>query len=194
MTDLRPNPDPSASADAAKRPQLHIDSDWKAQAQAEKERLARLEAEKSRERETRGGPEEMPPPDFKSLVGMLASQALMGLGAYADEKGRVVVDLVGSRFAIDLLGMLEEKTKGNLNAEESKDLTSVLGELRPRFVQIATLVAQQGRAMNVGHAGQVGPADAGVAGRIDPLGGIPGGFGGASGGPSGGRTPIIETP
>jgi len=58
-----------------------------------------------------------------------------------DEQGRVMVDLMGSRFAIDLLGVIQEKTKGNLTPEEEKDLTEVLAELRTRFVQIAQAVA-----------------------------------------------------
>jgi hypothetical protein len=129
-------------------PKLHVDSDWKAQAHAEKERLARLEAEREQERAAKGeaGPEGFPPADFKSLVGVLASQALSGLGMYADDKGRAIVDLEGSRFAIDLLGVLEERTKGNLSDEEAKDLTAVLGELRSRFVQLASMVAQQMKA------------------------------------------------
>ena len=118
-------------------PKLHVDSDWKAQAQAEKERLSKQEAEKG----PRGGREEMPPADFRSLVGILASQAIGGLGGYQDEQGRVMVDLMGSRFAIDLIGVLEEKTKGNLTDEEAKDLKDVLAELRSRFVQIAQAVA-----------------------------------------------------
>lgn len=118
-------------------PKLHVDSDWKAQAQAEKERLSKQEAEKG----PRPGRDEMPPADFRSLMGLLASQAIGGLGGYQDEQGRAMVDLMGSRFAIDLLGVLEEKTKGNLTEEEAKDLKEVLAELRSRFVQIAQLVA-----------------------------------------------------
>jgi hypothetical protein len=121
----------------AETPKLHVDSDWKAQAQAEKERLSKQEAEKG----PRGGRDEMPPADFRSLVGLLASQAIGGLGGYQDEQGRVMVDLMGSRFAIDLIGVLEEKTKGNLTDDEAKDLKEVLAELRSRFVQIAQAVA-----------------------------------------------------
>ena len=51
-------------------PSLHVDSDWKAQAQAERERLAQQEAERAA-REPQGNPEELPPADFRSLVGML---------------------------------------------------------------------------------------------------------------------------
>ena len=88
-------------------PRLHIDSDWKAQAQAEKERLAEREAARgASERGREAGGEaggELPPADFRTLVATLASQAMMGLGAYGDpQTGRVVIDVVGAQFAIDV--------------------------------------------------------------------------------------------
>jgi Domain of unknown function (DUF1844) len=180
---------PDSSDPTSPAPKLHIDSDWKAQAQAEKERLAQRETERS---QARGGHraegaegaegEEFPPADFKALAGMLASQALMGLGAYGDEQGRMIVDLPGSRFAIDLLGVLEEKTKGNLTADEAKELTSMLAQLRSRFMQLATAVAQHMQARAAGaSAGPFGLATpGGISGRLDPSAGA-----GAS---SGGRT------
>jgi hypothetical protein len=179
--------DPSAAA-----PKLHIDSDWKAQAQAEKERLAQREAELESKRAA--NPEEFPPADFKGLVGVLVSQALMGLGAYGDEQGRVIIDLPGSRFAIDLLGVLEEKTKGNLSKEESEDLTNVLSQLRARFMQLATMVQQQMAARAAGGAGGASAGlGGGIAGRIDPFSGG-GGSGGSGGGGGGGKKPTIEIP
>jgi len=121
-------------------PKLHIDADWKEQAQAEKEKLSQKIDDSPRQ----PGPDEFPPADMRALVGSLASQALMGLGAYADpQTGRAMIDLMGSRFAIDLLGVLEEKTKGNLTPEEASELKEVLSELRQRFVQIATMIQQQ---------------------------------------------------
>ena len=121
-------------------PKLHIDSDWKAQAQAEKERLGGKEAERQQQSDDGG----LPPADFRGLLGLLASQALSGLGMYGDQKtGRVIVDLQTSRFAIDLLAILEEKTKGNLSDEEADELKQLLSELRSRFVQISQLVAKQ---------------------------------------------------
>ena len=124
-------------------PKLHIDSDWKAEAQAEKERLAAAVEEKVTEGAAPASGE-LPPADFKSLMGLLASQAIMGLGAYTDpQSGGVVIDLPGAKFAIDLLGVLEEKTKGNLSDEETDEVSKVLAELRSRFVQVAQLVAQQ---------------------------------------------------
>lgn len=149
-------------------PKLHIDSDWKAQAQAEKERLAERESSRST---PDGGSEagDFPPADFRALLASLASQAMMGLGAYGDpQSGRVVIDLAGAQFAIDLLGVIEEKTKGNLTADESKELSEILAQLRARFVQIAKLVeAQMRREMAAGTPGGAS-ADAGVIGSIGP--------------------------
>ena len=61
-------------------PKLQIDSGWKAEAEAEKKRLA--EQEKAKEASgDRTQPGQLPKADFKSLMGVLASQAIMGLGA-----------------------------------------------------------------------------------------------------------------
>lgn len=127
-------------------PKLHIDSDWKAEAQREKERLAQKEQQTRAAKPAAGatGEHELPEASFRSLVGMLASQAIMGLGAMADpQSNRVIIDLEGSRFAIDLLDVLEQKTKGNLTEDEQKELRQILAELRSRYVQIANLVAKQ---------------------------------------------------
>ncbi len=140
-------------------PKLQIDSDWKAEAQAEKQRLVEQEEAKddSGQRPQSG---QLPQADFKSLMGVLASQAIMGLGAVGDPKsGRVVIDLDGARFSIDLLGVLEETTKGNLSDEEAAELRQIIVELRARFVQIAQLVAQQeaARPSPIAGAGQTAP-------------------------------------
>lgn len=135
-------------------PKLHIDSDWKAEAQAEKERLAAEAAQQSEGKAGKPGPGELPPADFKALMGVLVSQAIMGLGAYTDpESGGVVVDLPASKFAIDLLAVLEEKTQGNLEESEASELSTVVTELRSRFVQIAQLVAQQQAGGGMGGPG-----------------------------------------
>ena len=128
-------------------PKIQIDTDWKAQAQAEKDRLAEQEKEKEALRDTAGDGQKLPDADFRTLVGTIASQAIMGLGAMADPKsGRVIIDLEGAKFSIDLLAVLDEKTKGNLSEEEATELAQVLVELRNRFVQVNQLVAQQAQA------------------------------------------------
>jgi hypothetical protein len=135
-------------------PQLHVDSDWKSQAREEKERLAKQESQRAASGEPRPG--ELPPADFKSLIGVIASQAIMGLGAMGDQKtGRVVVDLPGAKFSIDLLDVIEKKTQGNLTPDEAEELKLVLAELRARFVQINQLVARQ---MAAGAAAPAAPA------------------------------------
>ncbi len=163
-------------------PKLHIDSDWKAQAQAEKDRLAQKESARSAQAGSQHGaqgqPEEgeLPPADFRALVATLASQAMMGLGASADpQTGRAMIDIIGAQFAIDLLGVIETKTKGNLTAEEAAELTEILAQLRARFVQIAKLVAaQMQREMTMGGAGLTAAGLGGAAPAESPLS-----FGGA---------------
>ena len=122
---------------------LHVDSDWKAQAEAEREKLRKIDAERETAKEDDSA-DKLPPADFRSIVGLLATQALGGLGAYGDpDTRRVVVDLPAAQFAIDLLGVLAEKTKGNLAEEESKELIAILTELRSRFVHFAQMMAAQ---------------------------------------------------
>lgn len=149
--------DEAASAGA---PKLHVDSDWKAQAQAEKERLAAAENERETDRGDRG----MPEASFKTLMSLLASQAVMGLGAMTDpQSGGVVIDLEGAKLSIDLLDVLQEKTKGNLEEDESTELTQLLTELRARFVQITQLVAQQ-QARTAAAGGGAGPGGSPMGG------------------------------
>ena len=114
------------------KPQLHVDDDWKAQAQAEKAKHAQASPQEAPER----GP--LPPANFTLLVISLATQARMCLGDIEDpQSGQKQVDVELAKHNIDLLGMLEEKTKGNLSDQEKKLLDSVLYELRMRYVQLA---------------------------------------------------------
>lgn len=129
-------------------PKIVIDSDWKAQAQAERAKLAEQEkkAAASRPAPDAAGDqppmEGLPPADFQTLLGSMITQALMYMGAFPDpETGRAMVSLEHAKFHIDLLGVLEEKTKGNLTAEEASDLSRALTELRMRFVEISKAVA-----------------------------------------------------
>ncbi len=126
------------------KPEILVDSDWKNQAQAEKEKLAEAEQQAEAERTEGGGKGELPAADFRGLVGTMASQAIMYLGGMVDPKtGGAMVDLEISRLYIDLLGVVEEKTKGNLTKEEEDELKVVLHELRSRYVEIGQLLAAQ---------------------------------------------------
>ncbi len=116
-------------------PKIQIDSDWKAEAQQEKERLAQQEAEAPQT----GIPGK---PEFPHLVNMLAMQAAVSLGGMQTPDGHSVPpDPQMARFHIDLLGVLEEKTAGNLTDDEKKNLSAVLHELRAAYVQVQSAIA-----------------------------------------------------
>ncbi|MEO1009418.1 MAG: DUF1844 domain-containing protein [Planctomycetota bacterium] len=137
-------------SDQDQTPKLIIDSDWKSEAQAEKEKLS---AKAKEDAGKRGAPQDLPPADVIGIVQILASQALTYMGAFPDPKtGRAMVALDLARFHIDLLGVLEEKTKGNLTDEENTLVTQTVHELRFQFVEVSKAVeqaVQEGRAQHV---------------------------------------------
>ncbi len=115
------------------KPKIIVDEDWKSQAQAEKEAL---EKETSEKRETVGDESggKMPEPSISVLISTLAAQAMSCLGRIPDPEGKLIKRLDIAKHHIDMLGVLEEKTKGNLSAEEEAMLSGVLHELRMDFV------------------------------------------------------------
>ena len=86
----------------------------------------------------------LPQPSFAFLVLSLRAQCEMQLGLMHfggdDDKPEPNIDL--ARHTIDLMAVLQEKTKGNLTLEEQRMLENSLTELRFRFVQIADDVAK----------------------------------------------------
>ena len=83
----------------------------------------------------------MPPEvSFTALVISMASTAAVHFGDLGDPVTgeKQPPNMIAARHAIDLLSLLEEKTKGNLTEEEAQTLKQVLVELRMRFVQLAT--------------------------------------------------------
>ncbi|MFO7155462.1 MAG: DUF1844 domain-containing protein [Pseudomonadota bacterium] len=74
--------------------------------------------------------------DFLTFVFSLGSSALVHLGdAPNPETGKLEKNLVLARETIDVLSMLQEKTKGNLTPEEERFLGSLLYDLRLRYVE-----------------------------------------------------------
>lgn len=83
-----------------------------------------------------GSPEEMRSALFAHMVMQQSSMAMMLMGKTPHpETGQVVRDLEAAKFFIDLLEMLEFKTKGNLNQEEAALLKQGLMSLRMAFVE-----------------------------------------------------------
>ncbi len=77
-----------------------------------------------------------PPIDFISFVASMATNALAALGALPEGSGKGLPQKNPelAREYIDILGMLQQKTKGNLSSEEDRALTQILSEVRVRFV------------------------------------------------------------
>ena len=95
----------------------------------------------ARERQEEGGEEAAGAPraakaDFLSLLSGLAAQTLMQLGELENPiAGERKMDLDAAKYSIDLLGVLKEKTKGNLTDEEARYIDSMLYDLRMRYVK-----------------------------------------------------------
>jgi hypothetical protein len=85
----------------------------------------------------------LPPATFAFLVLSLRAQCeiQLGLMRYAEQENSGP-DLELARHTIDLMGMLHEKTKGNLSLEEQRMLENSLTELRFRYVQVSDEVAK----------------------------------------------------
>ena len=101
----------------------------------EKEARVKAKFEEASRDEARG---EIPLPAvaFSTFIFSLSSSALVHLGEIAEPNTQAKrLDLPMAKQIIDTLGMLEEKTRGNLDTDEERLLKSVLYDLRLRFVQ-----------------------------------------------------------
>jgi Domain of unknown function (DUF1844) len=75
---------------------------------------------------------------FGTFLVSLSTQALMLLGDIPDPQGgRPQQDLVAAQQLIDIIGMLEQKTHGNLDREEAQLIDAILYELRMKYVERA---------------------------------------------------------
>ena len=130
--------------DKKEKPKIIVDDDWKAQAQAEKEKLneqIEKEAPKPQAGPARVGEaqqRELPPASFSVLVSSMVTQILFALGAIEEPQTKKrYIDLSLAKHHINMLSVLEEKTKGNLSPEEKKLLDRALYEVRMQYVQAA---------------------------------------------------------
>lgn len=78
----------------------------------------------------------LPTIDFATFILSLSHSALMHLGEAPDpETNKIQPNLALAKQNIDLLGLLEEKTKGNLSGDEERLLAQILFDLRMRYVE-----------------------------------------------------------
>ncbi len=140
MADEKQKPEgkPEPNSPPTGESRIHVDSDWKKQAQADKERLAREvegEGPAAPGAARAGRADRMPEAGFSTLVQTLATQAAFFMSSERDPRsGRSIQNLDLAKHHIDLLAVLEEKTKGNLSDEEKQLLDTMLYELRVAYV------------------------------------------------------------
>ena len=120
-----------------------VDEAWKEQARKEREQGGQQEAEaepKEPQAEAGASPDEaeapMPEPEISVIISSLATQALIGLGVMGHPiSKKKEVDTESAKFSIDLLQVLQDKTKGNLTDLEKRFLETLLHDLRMKFVE-----------------------------------------------------------
>lgn len=80
---------------------------------------------------------------FDRLVQSIYMTAAVQMGAGTEPNEQPRIDILGARQSIDMLGVLEEKTKGNLTEEEKRLLHTALFDLRMSFLDITNAIAKQ---------------------------------------------------
>ena len=107
---------------------------------------------------------------FLNFLAGLAQQALMQLGEIESPfTGQREVDLQGARYTIELLAVIEARTKGNVTDDEAAALKDAIQDLRMRFVQVnqemqRQMAAQAAQAMKTGPGGGMRPGPGGTIG------------------------------
>jgi hypothetical protein len=95
---------------------------------------AATSADQSAERASEHDP--LPEINFSAFVISLSTQTLMHLGEIASPiSGKVEIDVPVAKQMIDILGMLKDKTRGNLNASEDRLMEDILFDLRMKYVE-----------------------------------------------------------
>ena len=105
----------------------------------------------------------IPPADFTFLVESILMQAQIQLGLLhlGEETEKDEPNLPLARHSIDMLAMLQDKTKGNLTVEEQRLMENGLTELRFRYVQVAEEVGKKAAAKQESETPRIITADGG---------------------------------
>ena len=116
-----------------------IDEDWKSQVEAEKAAAKSTEPEESTPAGEQAFPTDppMPPASFTILISTLATEAMMALGQMPHPvTGEVMSRPNQAKYLIDTIGMLKEKTAGNVTPEETSGVEELLHSLRMAYVSM----------------------------------------------------------
>jgi len=79
---------------------------------------------------------------FEHIIQSFYVSAMMAMGAGTEPGQKARIDILGARQSIDMLTLLQDKTKGNLTTKEEAMLRNVLFELRMMFLEITNAIAQ----------------------------------------------------
>lgn len=122
-------------------PEIHVDEDWKQQVENEKEALKNaVEAGGGEDSDEAG---ELPPASFLGMLSMLGSQAMSALGVIPDfSTGEPNVNRPLAKHCIDMIGVLQDKTKNNLSDDEAAHIRDALHQLRMIYVSTAGTAGQ----------------------------------------------------
>ncbi len=119
-----------------KASELHVDDDWKKTVAEEKAR-ARAEDEHERPDDTREAETRpLPEPNIQVFLAGLYTQTLVALGEIESPlTGKKQRNAAEAAYLIDTIGMLQQKTQGNLTVDEASYVQNVLTDLRMRYVR-----------------------------------------------------------
>ena len=92
------------------------------------------------------GMEKPGPVGFEHIVQSFYLSAIMAMGAGTQPGQKPRIDILGARQAIDMLTVLEDKTKGNLSEDERRLLEGITFELRMMFLEITNSISKQAHA------------------------------------------------
>ncbi|KJU86240.1 protein containing DUF1844 [Candidatus Magnetobacterium bavaricum] len=83
------------------------------------------------------GQAEIPEVTFMNFIANLGTDAMVSLGMLQDPQGQTYKDLAVAKYIIDVIAMLQEKTRGNLNDSENQQTSDMLYHLRMAYMNIA---------------------------------------------------------
>ena len=116
--------------------ELVSDEDWKNRVKAEDAKLDAALQDKETPADSDDAVE-LPEASFITLLQMLSTQSIVALGLIPGPDGKPHVELPVARHFIDLLAVVESKTKGNLSTPEAEFLEGTLHELRMAYIAVS---------------------------------------------------------
>ncbi|MEO6828569.1 MAG: DUF1844 domain-containing protein [Acidobacteriaceae bacterium] len=154
VTEFPGKPAPGVASGDAEAPEENLPEGPTAQETAESHAAYQQTTRQLDELMRAKGPDgnHLGPVAFDHLVQSMYMTAMMGLGAGTQPGEKPRIDLMGARQTIDLLAVVQEKTKGNLTSDEERLLESALFELRMMFLEITNAIAR-----NAANPGQPPP-------------------------------------